>query len=485
MEIKDLQPKGLWNCFYQLTRVPRPSGHLDKIRAFLTQWAKERGIENFVDTAGNVVMRVPATPGYEDLSIATMEAHMDMVPQKTPESTHNFEADPIETYIDGDWVKAKGTTLGSDDGIGVATAMAIFDDKTIPHGPLEAIFTVDEESNMYGVNNLKSDTLKGRILLNLDNETEGEMVIGSAGGEDVIAELEYCEVDVPKDLVGVRLTLKGLKGGHSGLEINEGRANSGKLMARLLTDIIEKHDAGLVEFTSGNMRNAIPSSSVAVIVVPAEKVPAIRTLAESWLLTFNSEYKATEEPMQLLVEQVPTPAKMAPSEIRDNAVNAVMACPAGVHRMIPETPSIVETSCNLGIVSLKGGLFNTDVLVRSSCDSQLVALENSVKAVFSMAGMGTRLRGHYGSWQPDFSSPLVALIRKVYREMFDEDCHVQVVHAGLECSIIKSHYPDMDMVSFGPTLRSPHTPNERCYIPTVAKYYEFVKKLLVSLPKAR
>lgn len=484
MDIRELEPRGLWKCFYELTQVPRPSGHLDKIRAFLTAWARERGIENFVDGAGNVVMRVPATKGYEDKEVVTMEAHMDMVPQKTPESTHDFLNDPLDVYIDGDWVKARGTTLGADDGIGVATAMAIFEDPTIEHGPLEAIFTVDEESTMEGVNNLSSDTLKGRILLNLDNETEGEFVIGSAGGEDVAARLDYQEVASEEGLVGVRITLKGLKGGHSGLEIGEGRANAGKLMARLLADAVEVLDVDVASFVSGNMRNAIPSSAVAVVVVPEDLVEPLRELAQDWVDTFNDEYKATDSPLNLIVEQVEAPSKIAPQDIRDNALNAVLACPAGVARMIPETPTIVETSCNLGIISLKDGVFETDVLCRSSCDTQLEALEQAVGAVFSLAGMHVEQKGHYGSWQPDFSSPLIGLIERVYRDLFGEECRVQVVHAGLECSIIKGHYPYMDMVSFGPTLRSPHTPNERCLIPTVGKYYEFVKALLLNIPEA-
>lgn len=481
--IQDLQPQGIWKNFYGLTQIPRPSGHLDKIQKYLLDWAKQRSIESFMDNAGNIIMRKPATPGYEDLAVVTMEAHMDMVPQKTVDSTHNFETDPIETYIDGDWLKAKGTTLGSDDGIGIAVALAVFEDDAVEHGPIEAIFTVDEETCMYGVNNLAADTLKGRILLNIDNETEGEMVIGSAGGEDVQATLEYQEEDTLEGDIALSIAIKDLKGGHSGLEINEGRANATKLMARLLTDLIETFDASISSWEGGNMRNAIPNNSKAIITIAPEDEEAVMQTIGEWVEIFKKEYGSVEDKFTLAAEKCATPAKVIPDEIRDNIVNAVMACPAGVFRMIPESPEIVETSCNLGIVSATGGKFLADVLVRSSCDSQLEALENSIRAVFSMAGMAVEYKGHYGSWQPEFNSPIIKTIEKVYQQTFNAPCKVQVVHAGLECSIIKGVYPDMDMVSFGPTLRSPHTPNERCNIPSVAKFYEFFKALLLNIPK--
>lgn len=299
MNIQDLEPKGIWKNFYALTRIPRPSGHLDKIREFLLTWAKERNIEAFKDNAGNIVMRKPATPGFENRVPVTMESHMDMVPQKAVDSNHNFLTDPIETIIDGDWVKAKGTTLGSDDGIGDATSMAVLEDDTLKHGPIEAIFTVDEETCMYGVNNLKPETLKGEILLNLDNETEGDMVIGSAGGEDVQPSMEYQETDADPAHVAVEIVLKGLKGGHSGLEINEGRANANKLMARILTDVVLKTDAQLVSWQGGNMRNAIPNNCRVVLTVSPEKKELLTTLAADWAAIFKAEYSGVEDELTL------------------------------------------------------------------------------------------------------------------------------------------------------------------------------------------
>lgn len=483
MEIKNLEPKGIWQNFYLLTQVPRPSGHLEKIQAFLLQWAKDRNIEAFKDNAGNIVMHKPATPGYENRKMVTFEGHMDMVPQKAADSNHNFETDPIETYIDGDWVKAKGTTLGSDDGMGVATAMAIFEDNTLEHGPLEAIFTVDEETCMYGVSHLEPGTLKGDILLNLDNETEGEFIIGCAGGMDVAGELDYKEADAEEDDIAVKVTLQGLKGGHSGLEISLGRANANKLMARLLQDAVQEFDADLVCWTGGNMRNAIPNRAEVVLTINPEDKAAFEAAVAEWKQTFINEYGSIEDELELTIEATDMPEKIVPTEIRDNIINAVMACHCGVLRNIPAIPHIVETSCNLGIVKIAAGKIETDVLVRSSCETMLDYLADAVKAAFSMAGMQTSFGGRYPAWQPNNDSPIVAVVEKVYKQVNGEECKVEVVHAGLECGIIQTVNPNMDAISFGPTLRSPHTPFERCNIPSVAKYYKFVLELLKNIPE--
>lgn len=482
MNIQDLEPKGIWKNFHALTRIPRPSGHLEKVQQFLLDWAKERNIEALKDGGGNIIMRKPATPGLENLCTVTLESHMDMVPQKAVDSNHDFLTDPIETVIDGDWVKACGTTLGADDGIGDATSMAVLEDDTIKHGPIEAIFTVDEETCMYGVNHLEPGTLKGDILLNLDNETEGDMVIGSAGGEDVLPFMEYQETEADASHAAFEIILKGLKGGHSGLEINDGRANANKLMARLLTDAIEKTNIQLTLWEGGNMRNAIPNNCRAIVTISPEQKETLITLAADWAAVFKAEYAGVEDELTLSVSPTELPARVIPEEIRDNLVDAIMACPSGVTRMIPSAPDIVETSCNLGIVKFANGKAEADILVRSSCDTQLAALEATIKAVFSMAGMSSKLSGHYGTWQPDFNSPIIKTIERVYGEMFNEKPRVQVVHAGLECSVIKTVYPNMDMVSFGPTLRSPHTPFERCNIPSVDKYWKFVLKLLENIP---
>ena len=482
-EIRNLQPKAMWENFYLLTQVPRPSGHLEKIQKFLLDWAKEKGVEAKLDDAGNVIMYKPASPGMEDCKVVTLQGHMDMVPQKTPESPHNFETDPIETWIDGEWVKAKNTTLGADDGMAVATIMAIMEDNTLKHGPLEGFITADEESTMGGVNNMASDLLKGEILLNLDNETFGEFMIGSAGGVNLTASLEYKEEEVPEGDAAVKIGIHNLLGGHSGLEINEGRGNANKMMARLVQDAIANFEARLASWQGGNMRNAIPRDCDVVLTVPAENVDALKEVVDEWRETFKGEYGFVEKALTLDIEDTDLPAALVPEEIQDNLVNALCACHNGVMRFIPEVPSIVETSSNLAIVEIGEGKVMFKVLVRSSRDSMRDCCSETLESVFSMAGMKIELDGAYPAWQPNPESEIVALMKDVYKELFGADSKVQVIHAGLECGVIGAKYPKMDMVSFGPTMRSPHTPNERCYIPSVEKYWQFVLTTLERTPK--
>lgn len=482
MTIRDLNPKAVWENFYLLTQVPRPSGHLEKVQEFLLQWAKERGIEAFKDNAENIVMRKPATPGMEDRKMAVLQAHMDMVPQKVDESTHNFETDPIETYIDGEWVKAKGTTLGSDDGMGVAAIMGIFESKDLKHGPLEALITADEETCMYGVNHLSADTLKGDILLNIDNETLGEFVIGSAGGVNINCTLGYKEVAPEEGDIAVKITLKNLRGGHSGLEINEGRANANKLMARLVRQAIIDDDARLASWKGGNMRNAIPRAAEVVLTIPQENLDDLKELVDYCRETFVQEYRGMEENLSLTIEETALPAGEMPDEIQDNVVNALVACHDGVLRNIPSIPSVVETSSNLGIVKIEGGKVEVLVLARSSSETMMEYIQEMQEACFSMAGMKVEYGGQYGAWQPNFDSPITAKMVEVYNRMYpDAPARVEVCHAGLECSIIGGVYPNMDLVSFGPTLRSPHTPDERCNIPSVEKFWNFLVKLLEEI----
>ena len=479
--IKELDPQIIWKNFYLLTQVPRPSGHLQKIQQFLLDWAKEHGIEAFKDGAENIVMRKPATPGMEGHKTAVLQAHMDMVPQKTDESTHNFETDHIETYIDGDWVKAKGTTLGSDDGMGVAAIMAVMESKDLVHGPLEALITADEESTMYGVNHLAADTLKGDILLNIDNETMGEFVIGSAGGVNISATMQYKEVIPEEGDIAVKVMLKGLRGGHSGLEINEGRANANKLMARFVRQAIADDEARLCSWNGGNMRNAIPRTATVVLSIPKENLEDLKDLAQYCEQTFQNEFRGVEEGISLTVEATEMPAGQVPVEIQDNLVDAIMACHDGVLRHIPSIPAVVETSSNLGIINIGAGEASILILARSSNETMMEYIQEMQECCFSMAGMKVEYGGQYGAWQPNFDSPIVATMVKVYKEIFNEDARVEVCHAGLECSIIGGVYPNMDLVSFGPTLRSPHTPDERCDIPSVAKFWEFLKALLKAI----
>ena len=480
--IKELDPQIIWKNFYLLTQVPRPSGHLQQVQQFLLQWAQEHGIEAWKDNAENIVMRKPATPGMENRKTAVLQAHMDMVPQKTDESTHNFETDPIETWIDGEWVKAKGTTLGSDDGMGVAAIMAVMESADLQHGPLEALITADEETCMYGVNHLAADTLKGDILLNIDNETMGEFVIGSAGGVNINASLKYQEVAPEAGDIAVKVTLKNLRGGHSGLEINQGRANANKLMARFVRQAIADDEARLVSWTGGNMRNAIPRTATVVLTIQPENLEDLQDLAQYCQGVFQTEFRGVEEGISLTVEPAEMPATQVPVEIQDNLVDAIMACHDGVLRNIPSIPAVVETSSNLGIINIGGGEASVLILARSSNETMMEYIQEMQECCFSMAGMKVEYGGQYGAWQPNFDSPITATMVKVYKDLFDEDAEVQVCHAGLECSIIGGVYPQMDLVSFGPTLRSPHTPDERCNIPSVAKFWVFLKALLANIP---
>lgn len=481
--ILSLAPQNVWKHFYGLTRVPRPSGFLAPVQQFLLDFAKSAGVEAVKDEAGNIIMRKPATPGMEDCKGVILQAHMDMVPQKNNDTVHDFKKDPIETYIDGEWVKARGTTLGSDNGMGVAAIMAVMEDKTLKHGPLEALITADEETGMFGAFGLKPGSLKGEILLNLDSEDEGELYIGCAGGVDVTATLQYKEAEVDPEDVAIKLTLKGLRGGHSGLEINQGRANANKLLVRFVREAIAEYEARLASWKGGNMRNAIPREADAVLTLPAENVDELLELVKEYEALFNEEYHAIETPITFKAERTELPKGVVPEEIQDNLVDAIYACQNGVCRMIPTIPDTVETSSNLSIVTIDGGQAQFCLLVRSSSESMKEYLATSLESCFSMAGMKVEMSGSYSGWNPDVESPILKAMVKSYEEQFGAEPAVKVVHAGLECGIIGAIIPGLDMISFGPTLRSPHSPDERVLIPTVKKFYDFLVATLANTPK--
>ena len=481
-EIISLAPQNVWKHFDSLTQVPRPSGHLEKIQSFLLEFGKSVGVEASKDEVGNIIYRKPATPGMENRKTVILQAHMDMVPQKTKDKQHDFENDPIETEIDGEWVRAKGTTLGSDDGMGVAAIMAIMEDKTLKHGPLEALITADEETGMFGAFGLKPGTIDGDILLNLDSEEEGELYIGCAGGEDLNATLEYKEVETDPTDVALKVTLKGLRGGHSGIQIGWGHANANKLMARFLNQVIAYDEACLVSWEGGNMRNAIPRECEAVITVPAEEVDDVIAFVGECEQVWRDEFATIEEGISFTVERVELPKMMVPDEIRDNLVDAIYACPNGVERFIPTIPDTVETSSNLAIVEIGNGRAEIKVLTRSSRDSMKDFRNTAIESCFSMAGMHVERSGSYSGWEPDVNSPILHAMKESYKAQFGEEPEVKVIHAGLECGIIGAVVPGLDMISFGPTLQCPHTPEERCNIPSVAKFYDFLTATLENTP---
>ena len=451
-EIQNLNPKCIWKNFYALTQVPRPSGHLEKIQQFLLDFAKEAGVEAFKDPAGNIVMRKPASAGMENRKGVILQAHMDMVPERDTESTHNFETDPIRPWIDNGWVKAKGTTLGADNGLGVAAIMSVMEDKSLKHGPIEALITRDEETGMFGANELPAGELQGDILLNLDSETWGKFVIGSAGGIDITATLDYQEADTDPEDAAVLVTLKGLRSGHSGLEIHEGRANANKQLVRFVREAIEQLDARLTSWHGGKVRNVIPYKAEAVLTLPKENV---------------------EE----------TPAKQVPVEIQDNLIDAIYACHDGVVRMIPSYPSVVETSSNLAIIDIENGHTVFKILARSSREDMKDYIVKMLESCFNMAGMKVETAGSYSGWDPNPDSEILHLLLKDYKKLFGQEGIIQVDHAGLECSVILGKYPNLDVVSFGPTMKSPHTTSERALIETVAPFWELLKKALEDIPE--
>ena len=483
-EIQNLQPQCIWKNFYALTQVPRPSGHLEKIQQFLLDFGKQVGVYAVKDPAGNIHFRKPATPGMENKKGIILQAHMDMVPQKTPESTHNFETDPIEPWIDGEWVKAKGTTLGADNGLGVAAIMAIMEDKTLKHGPIDALVTRDEETGMFGANELPEGELQGDILMNLDSEHWGKFVIGSAGGIDVTATLDYQEADTDAEDAAVKVTVKNLRGGHSGLEINEGRGNANKLLVQIVREAIAEVEARLASWNGGNMRNAIPFKAEAVLTLPKENIAAIKEIAADWQDTFNDEFKLIEpQGIEVLVEEVATPQKEVPVEIQDNLVDAIFACHDGVIRFIPAYPSVVETSSNLAIINIGEGKASIKILARSSREDMKDYVVTMLESCFSMAGMKVQTAGSYGGWDPNPDSEILHLLLKEYKELFGKDGIIQVDHAGLECSVILGKYPWLDVVSLGPTMKSPHTTTERALIETVAPFWQLLKKTLEDVPE--
>lgn len=482
MEIRELAPKALWSNFYKLTQVPRPSHHMEAVTKFMVDFGHALGLETIVDKTGSVLIRKPATPGMENRTPVVLQAHLDMVPQKETDKKHDFVTDPISAYIDGDWVTADGTTLGADDGIGVAAAMAVLESKELKHGPIEAFFTIDEETGMVGAFGMEAGLLQGDILLNMDSEDEGELYVGCAGGLDADMTWKFNSAPIPDDDIALEILVKGLKGGHSGLEIDCGRANANKLLFRFLKEAIMQYEARLASVEGGNMRNAIPREAKAVITIPADNKKEIEKLAEEYAETFNDEYKAIENGIFVEVRQVELPDALIPEEIQDDFVNAVTACPNGVFRMIPEIPDTVETSTNLSIVVANSTDISVRCLLRSSVDSKKEELASMIESVFALAGAKVEFSGGYSGWNPNMDSPILKTMADVYQKEFGKPAVVRVVHAGLECGIIGATEPRLDMVSVGPTMRHPHTPDEKVNIASVERFWRFIVATLEAIP---
>lgn len=479
--MKNLQPQGLWSNFYDLTQIPRPSGKKEEIGAFLANYGRSLGLETIVDTIGNVIIRKPASPGYENHPGVILQGHMDMVPQKNNDTQFDFEKDPIEAYIDGEWVTAKGTTLGADNGIGVAAAMAILADNSVVHPPLEMLVTVDEETGMYGAFALEGGLLQGKTLLNLDSEAEGELYVGCAGGVDTTAKFAYSPVEVEEGDVALKVSVTGCKGGHSGCDIHLQRANANKLLFRFLKEAVANYEARLAYVEGGSLRNAIPREASAVITIPAEGLDDIMNLVAEYEDLFIAEYDGVEDNIHFSAEQVDCPATELPEDVQDFLIHAITACPHGVYRVIPEMPDVVETSNNLAMLTTKDNCVTVMCLTRSSVESRKEELQEIIHSVFAMAGADIQFSGSYPGWKPNLKSHILEVMKQTYHTNYGVEPRVIIIHAGLECGIIGRNYPGMDMISFGPTIKYPHSPDERVNIPTVAKFYDFLLATLKAL----
>ena len=483
MDIKTLEPRGIWSNFEKICSVPHPSHHLEHITKLVVDFGKSLGLETATDKVGNVMIRKPATPGMEDRKVIVLQSHLDMVPQKNNEVKHNFETDPIQTIVDGEWLRADQTTLGADNGIGVASIMAVLESKNLKHGPIVALFTTDEETGMYGAFGLKPDWIKGDILLNLDSEDEGELFIGCAGGLDASINWKFKPLPTAPDDIALKVTVSGLKGGHSGLDIILGRANANKLLFRFLKEAISSDEARLSEVEGGNMRNAIPREGWAIITIPEESKKDIVNLAKEYEALFNEEYKDIENKITISVEEVDTPDNIIPEQIQDDFINAIIGCPNGVFRMIPTIPNIVETSMNLSIIKANTEKIEVHCLLRSSVDSKKEELASMVESIFTLAGAKVEFSGGYSGWNPNTNSPILHAMKETYKKEFNKEPKVQVVHAGLECGIIGATEPNLDMISFGPTIRHPHSPDEKVNIKSVGDFWRFLIKSLENAPK--
>jgi len=481
-EILNLKPESVWKHFYSLTQIPRPSGCEAASIAFIKKFGDDLGLETFVDEVGNLLIRKPATAGMENRKGIILQGHVDMVPQKNNDKVHDFEKDPIDAWIDGDWVKAKGTTLGADNGIGVAAAMAVLEAKDIKHGPVEALFTIDEETGMTGAFGLKPGFLKGDILLNLDSEDEGELYIGCAGGVNGSFTFKYSEEDVPKSHIAFKIDVKGLKGGHSGLDINLGRGNSNKILFRFLYHASQRHGLRLSSFEGGNLRNAIPREAYAIVTIPGENKDKFIKCFTKNVEKIKKELSVTEPDMSMTLVEVMTPAKLIDQKTQQSVINSVYACPNGVIRMSDSMPGLVETSTNLAITKSENGNITVKCLLRSSVDSAKDDLAAMMEALFVLAGAECSFDGAYPGWKPNPDSAILKAMKQVYHQRFGKIPEVKAIHAGLECGLIGGVYPNLDMISFGPTMRHPHSPDEKVNIPTVEMFYNFLVETLKNIP---
>lgn len=478
-----LNPQEVWSIFEDVCAVPRPSKHEEKIRAFILNFAKQNNIEGFADKAGNVILRKPATPGMEHLKGVVMQSHMDMVPQKNNDTKHDFLTDPIVPRVVGEWVHATGTTLGSDNGIGMCASMAIMASKTIQHGPLECLITIDEETGMTGAFELEAGVLKGDILLNLDSEDHGEIFIGCAGGVNTIAKIKYTTEVADKNSTAFNIIVKGLKGGHSGLDINTGRGNANKITNRILWKASREFGLRVSKISGGNLRNAIPRESNSLVTIPNDNKDAFLKFINDFTVTIQKELATTDPGLLISAEATSLPDSVMDAGNQQKFLNAVYACPNGVWEMSADMIGLVETSNNVAIVKVENGIAQVETLQRSSVESQKDDIANAIASAFEMAGAEIEQSGSYPGWKPNVKSDILKTMISVFKNLYGTEPKLQAVHAGLECGLLGSVYPNWDMISFGPTIRSPHSPDERVDIKSVENFWNYLVETLKNIPK--
>lgn len=481
MEVKDLKPALIWQCFDEITKVPRPSCHEEKIREYLLKFASEHDIAVKTDAVGNVVMSKPATPGCEGAPTVILQAHMDMVAEKNNDTVHDFLKDPIQTYIDGDWVKARGTTLGADNGIGMAAAMAALIDPDLMHGPLECLFTINEEIGLEGAINLGEGMITGKILINLDSEDDGEIFVGCAGGIDTTAFFSYNRAVSPEHFHYLKVSVSGLLGGHSGGDIHLGRANANKLIARFLWDCAQNHDIAVSEFNGGNLRNAIPREAYAIFGIHGELKEKVKEHLEKYVAEIRNEYAGVEPAMKFTVEEVAKPEYCIDAATSIALVRALYSAPHGVYSMSRDLLGLVETSTNLAAVKMEAdNIIKITTSQRSSVESRKNDIAHQVEAHFQLAGARVEHSDGYPGWAPNMQSPIMKLSAEAYEELFGVKPAIKAIHAGLECGLFLQNNPELDMVSFGPTMTGVHSPDEQLNIPTVEKFW---RHLTLTLKK--
>jgi dipeptidase D len=481
-EIRNLEPKQLWNKFADLNAVPRPSKKEERVIEFMKNFGNSLGLETFEDDIRNVIIRKPATPGMENRKPIVMQGHLDMVHQKNNDTVFDFDTQGIDMYVDGDWVRAKGTTLGADNGLGVATIMAVLESKEIAHPAIEALFTIDEETGMTGALNLKGGILEGQILLNLDTEEDDEIDIGCAGGIDVTATRSYNEEETPEGSEGYMITVKGLNGGHSGMDIHKGFGNANKIMNRLLSDGFENFGLQVAEINGGSLRNAIPRESVAKIIIASMYDEAYVFDMQEAINDIKAEFKTTEPNLTIEITKSDLPAKVMDLGVQEGIIRALYTAHNGVYRMSADMADLVETSNNIARVVIKDGEIMIGCLTRSSVESSKFDLANALRSAFELTGCEVVFSGSYPGWTPNVNSEILDLLVNIYEKQNNEKPKVVACHAGLECGILGTNYPGMDMISFGPTIHGAHSPDERASISSAQKYWKFVLEILENIP---